>query len=114
MALGHQCKEIREEENISKPKNNPKIKKTSESEIEINFYETERLKQLLSTRLEESGWRRRLRDRVQTMVYNMPFKKLTIEDIVQELVPKASSTISDDIKDELIKEAKKSRKEIIT
>ena len=113
MALGHQCKEIREGEKASYA-NNASKEQMSKCEIEISFYETERLKQLLSTRLEESGWRRRLRDRVQTMVYNMPFKKLTIEDIVQELAPKASSTISDEIKDELIKEMKKSKKKIQT
>ena len=38
----------------------------------------------------------------------MPFKKLTIEDIIQELAPKASSTIPEDIKKELLFEAKKS------
>ena len=109
MALGHQCTEIRDEEKIANPSNNSK-EEVSENDVEISFYEKERLRQLLLIRLEESGWRRRLRDRVQNMVYNMPFKKLTIEDIVQELAPKASSTISDDIKDELINEMRRKKK----
>ena len=112
MALGHQCTEVRDEEKMPKP-TSASIKKVSENDVEISFYEKERLRQLLLIRLEESGWRRRLRDRVQNMVYNMPFKKLTIEDIVQELAPKASSTISDDIKDELITEMKRPKKKMV-
>jgi enhancer of yellow 2 transcription factor len=107
MALGHQCKEVREGESESKTNSKSKDK-ISQFEIDISLYESERLRQLLLNRLEESGWRRRLRDRVQNLVYNMPFKKLTIEDIVQELAPKASSTIPEDIKKELLMEAKKS------
>ena len=109
MALGHQCTEVRDEEKIANSTRDSK-EGVSENDVEISFYEKERLRQLLLIRLEESGWRRRLRDRVQNMVYNMPFKKLTIEDIVQELAPKASSTISDDIKDELITEMKRKKK----
>ena len=112
MALGHQCTEVRDEEKIENASHNLK-EEVSENDVEISFYEKERLRQLLLIRLEESGWRRRLRDRVQNMVYNMPFKKLTIEDIVQELAPKASSTISDDIKDELITQMKRSKKKIV-
>ena len=112
MALGHQCTEVRDEEKIANSPRNLK-EEVSENDVEISFYEKERLRQLLLIRLEESGWRRRLRDRVQNMVYNMPFKKLTIEDIVQELAPKASSTISDDIKDELITQMKRSKKKIV-
>ena len=107
MALGHQCKEVRQGHSESKMDRKSRDK-PSQCEIDISLYETERLRQLLLKRLEESGWRRRLRDRVQNLVYNMPFKKLTIEDIIQELAPKASSTIPEDIKKELLIEAKKS------
>ena len=109
MALGHQCEEVRESKSDLKLNNNS-TDQLSPCEIDISLYETERLRKLLLNRLEESGWRRRLRERVQTLVYNMPFKKLTIEDIVQELAPKASSRISEDIKNELLIEAKKSMK----
>ena len=107
MALGHQCKEVRGGKAESKADRKSKDK-ISQCEVDISLYESERLRQLLLKRLEESGWRRRLRDRVQNLVYNMPFKKLTIEDIVQELAPKASSTIPEDIKKELLIEVKKS------
>ena len=109
MALGHQCEEVRETKSDLKLNNNS-TDQSSLCEVDISLYETERLRKLLLDRLEESGWRRRLRDRVQTLVYNMPFKKLTIEDIVQELAPKASCKISEDIKNELLIEAKKSMK----
>ena len=112
MAFGQQCTEVRDGKKETTSNGTSKAN-ILESEIEISFYEKERLKQLLLVRLEESGWRRRLRDRVQNMVYNMPFKKLSIEDIVQELAPNASFTISDDIKEELIKEMKKSKKKAV-
>ena len=107
MALGKHCKEVREDDDP------PNVEKTPDTaadltKIDFSIYETEQLRQLLRKRLDESGWRRRLRDRVQTLVYNMPFKKLSVEDVVQELAPKASSTISDEIKQELLLVAMKS------
>ena len=71
----------------------------------------EKLKQLLSKRLEESGWRQSMKIQVQNLVNDKGYEKSTIEDIVQELAPKAKSTISEDIKNELMTEAKKSLKE---
>ena len=103
MALGKHCKEVRDDAD-DVPSNFEKTPDTTTdlAKIEFTIYETEQLRQLLRTRLDESGWRRRLRDRVQALVYNMPFKKLSVEDVVQELAPKASSTISDEIKNELL------------
>ena len=109
MALGHQCKEVREGRSSSESNNKSKDI-VSDNDIDITLYETERLRQLLVQRLDETGWRRKLRVRVQNIVNDLPFKKLTIADIVQELAPKASSTISEDIKKELLMEAEKSLK----
>ena len=71
----------------------------------------EKLKQIFSKRLEDSGWRQNMRIQVQNLVNDKGYEKATIEDIVQELAPKAKSTISEDIKNELMLEAKKSLKE---
>ena len=108
MALGKHCKEVRDDDSDPPNVENISYTTTDLTKIEFTIYETEQLRQLLRKRLDESGWRRRLRDRVQALVYNMPFKKLSVEDVVQELAPKASSTISDEIKNELLLVAMKS------
>ena len=108
MALGKHCKEVRDDDDDPPNVENTPDMTADQTKIDFSIYETEQLRQLLRKRLDESGWRRRLRDRVQTMVYNMPFKKLSVEDVVQELAPKASSTISDEIKQELLLVAMKS------
>ena len=108
MALGKHCKEVRDDDDDPPNVENIPDMTADQTKIDFSIYETEQLRQLLRKRLDEFGWRRRLRDRVQTMVYNMPFKKLSVEDVVQELAPKASSTISDEIKNELLLVAMKS------
>ena len=70
-----------------------------------------RLQQILLKRLDETGWLQNMRVEVQNLVNDKGFEKTAIEDIVQELAPKAKSTLSEDIKKELMKEAKTSLKE---
>ena len=70
----------------------------------------EKLKKLLTKHLEETGWRQTMRIQVQNLVNDKGYEKTTVEDIVQELAPKAKSTISEDIKNELMSEAKGSLK----
>ena len=80
----------------------------SQTEIDIT---RERLRQMLTKRLDDTGWRQSMKLQVQDLVNDKGFEKITIEDIVQELAPKANSTVSEDIKKELMCEAKKSLKE---
>ena len=80
------------------------------SQTEVNITR-DRLRQQLMKRLDETGWRHQLRLQVQDLVHQKGVEKATIEDIVQELAPKASSTISEQIKKELIVEAKTSLNE---
>ena len=80
------------------------------SQTEVNITR-DRLRQQLMNRLDETGWRHQLRLQVQDLVHQKGVEKATIEDIVQELAPKASSTISEQIKKELIVEAKTSLNE---
>jgi len=80
------------------------------SQAEINVTR-DRLRQILLKRLDETGWRHQMRLHVQDLVHDKGLEKATIEDIVQELAPKASSTVSEDIKKELLREAKTSLKE---
>ena len=80
------------------------------SETEVNITR-DRLRQQLTKRLDETGWRHQLRLQVQDLVHHKGVEKATIEDIVQELAPKASSTISEQIKKELIVDVKTSLNE---
>ena len=111
MALGHHCKEVREGTNsTSTTKTDKKSKEKSMSRTEMNITR-DRLRQQLMNRLDETGWRHQMRLQVQDLVHEKGIEKSTIEDIVQELAPKASSTISEQIKKELLIEAKNSLKE---
>ena len=80
----------------------------SETEVDVT---KEKLKQLFTKRLEESGWLQNMRLEVQNLVNDKGYEKIKIEEIVQELAPKAKSTVSSEIKTELMTEAKNSLKE---
>ena len=113
MAIGHHMKEVREGNTNSSTTTAVNQKYTSKatmSRTEENITK-DRLRQQLMKRLDETGWRHQMRLQVQDLVHEKGTDKATIEDIVQELAPKASSTISDEIKKELVREAKTSLKE---
>ena len=110
MALGHHCTEVREGSSTSVAQLTKKSKDKNMSQAEINVTR-DRLRQILLKRLDETGWRHQMRLHVQDLVHDKGLEKATIEDIVQELAPKASSTVSEDIKKELLREAKTSLKE---
>ena len=111
MALGLHCKEVREGTNSTSSTTTHKAsKEKTMSRTEVNITR-DRLRQQLMKRLDETGWRHQMRLQVQDLVHAKGVEKATIEDIVQELAPKASSTISEQIKKELIVEAKTSLKE---
>ena len=110
MALGHHCTEVREGSSTSAAQLTKKSKDKNMSQAEINVTR-DRLRQILLKRLDETGWRHQMRLHVQDLVHDKGLEKATIEDIVQELAPKASSTVSEDIKKELLREAKNSLKE---
>ena len=113
MAIGHHMKEVREgnsNPNTAISANEKHNNKEKMSRTEMNITK-ELLRQQLMKRLDETGWRHQMRLKVQDLVHEKGTDKATIEDIVQELAPKASSTISEEIKRELIIEAKTSLKE---
>ena len=114
MAIGHHMKEIREGNSTSSANATNERNKnkaiTTMSRTDMNITK-DRLRQQLTKKLDETGWRHQMRLQVQDLVHEKGTEKATIEDIVQELAPKASSTISDEIKKELIREAKTSLKE---
>ena len=113
MAIGHHMKEVRagnSNPNTAISANENHTNKVKMSRTEMNITK-ERLRQQLMKRLDETGWRHQMRLQVQDLVHEKGTDKATIEDIVQELAPKANSTISEEIKRELIIEAKTSLNE---
>ena len=71
----------------------------------------EKLRGQLTKRLNETGWNQEMTIQVQNLVNEKGADKISIEDIVQEIAPKAKSALREDIKKELMIEAKKSLKE---
>ena len=80
--------------------------KMSESQAEviitrklIESGERDRLKDTLFERLEDTGWRKTMRELVQKYAHQHGnLENITTEDVVQELAPNATSLISEDIK----------------
>ena len=69
------------------------------------------LKDNLIKHLNEIGWQQEMRFQVQNLVNEKGPDKISIEDIVQEIAPKAKSSLQENVKKELMIEAKKSLEE---
>ena len=80
----------------------------SDAEVDIA---KDKLRKLLVKRLDETGLRQTIKLQVHDLVHDKGMEKINIEDIVQGLVPKASSMISEEVKNDLMNEAKQSLKE---
>ena len=79
-----------------------------ETELDVK---KQNLKDDLINRLMKAGWEQEMRVQVQNLVNEKGSDKISIEDIVQEIAPKAKSSLPENIKKELMLEAKKSLKE---
>ena len=79
-----------------------------ETELDVK---KQKLKDHLIKCLTKAGWEQEMRVQVQNLVNEKGSDKISIEDIVQEIAPKAKSSLQEDIKKELMIEAKKSLKE---
>ena len=80
------------------------------SETEIDLIK-QKLKGQLLKHLNDSGWNQEMKIQVQNLVNEKGADKISIEDIVQEIAPAAKSSLQENIKKELMIEAKKSLKE---
>ena len=63
--------------------------------------ERERLRELLLKSLEDTGWRDDVKKKVKKYTEKHGIENVELEDIVQEIAPKASSLVSDDVKYDL-------------
>jgi len=68
--------------------------------------EKERLKELLRSRLIECGWRDDLKSFCKTVIKNKGLEKITVNELVQEVIPRGRATVPESIKAELLQQIK--------
>ena len=61
----------------------------------------------LIAKLEESGWRDQVKMTCKEVVKERGLDKITVEDLVQEVAPKGSQMVPDEIRKELLRDIKK-------
>ncbi|XP_046853126.1 transcription and mRNA export factor ENY2-2-like [Xenia sp. Carnegie-2017] len=77
------------------------MKNAINSKLDENF-ERERLMELLRTRLKECGWREKLAQECKDIIKEKGLDKVTVDDLVNEVTPKARETVPDEVKRELL------------
>jgi len=65
--------------------------------------EKERLKQLLTNRLVECGWKDEMKQYCKEVIRNKGSDKFTLDELVADITPKGRSTVPDNVKAELLK-----------
>merc|ERR1712002_540715 len=82
-----------------------KHKKISEKEAEddltqqlVESGKREELKLMLVERLEESGWKDQVKTACRDVVKEKGVDRITVEELVQEVAPRGSQLVPDDIK----------------
>lgn len=61
----------------------------------------------LVRRLEESGWKDQVKAVCKEVVKERGLDRITVEELVQEVAPRGSQMVPDDIRKELLKDIKK-------
>lgn len=64
--------------------------------------ESERLKEILRTRLIECGWRDQLKAHCKEIVKRKGLEQVTVEDLVAETTPTGRALVPDEVKKELL------------
>jgi enhancer of yellow 2 transcription factor len=72
----------------------------------IESGEKERLMELLRSRLVECGWRDEVKAYTKDLIKNRGIQKLTVEQLVAEVTPRARATVPEKVKTELIQNIK--------
>jgi len=89
-------------------------KKMSEREAEQNLTAKleesgyrEELKKKLIVKLEESGWKDQVKMTCKDVVKEKGLDKITVEDLVQDVAPKGSQMVPEEIRKDLLRDIKK-------
>ena len=69
--------------------------------------ERERLRAMLMKRMDETDWRQEVIKKVQKQQERRGIENVQLEEIVQDIAPKASSLVSDEVKYDLKRQIQK-------
>eukprot|EP00469_Lotharella_globosa_P004636 CAMPEP_0167803086 /NCGR_PEP_ID=MMETSP0111_2-20121227/19564_1 /TAXON_ID=91324 /ORGANISM="Lotharella globosa, Strain CCCM811" /LENGTH=99 /DNA_ID=CAMNT_0007699363 /DNA_START=14 /DNA_END=310 /DNA_ORIENTATION=+ len=69
--------------------------------------EKEKLIDLLRKRLIESGWRDQLKKHCQEIIKAKGTEKITIEDLVKDIMPRGKATVPEKVKEEIMEKLAK-------
>ena len=69
--------------------------------------ERERLRAMLMKRMDETDWRQEVVKKVQKQQERRGIENIQLEEIVQDIAPKASSLVSDEVKYDLKRQIQK-------
>jgi len=83
-------------------RNSESLMRASINQKLVETGESERLKEILRTRLIECGWRDELKAYCKEIVKRKGLEHVTVEDLVAETTPKGRSMVPDDVKRELL------------
>merc|ERR1711892_1510367 len=67
----------------------------------------EQLKEKLVERLEESGWKDQVKMACRDVVKAKGLDRITVEDLVQEIAPRGSQMVPEEVRKELLRDVKK-------
>ena len=81
--------------------------RTAIEEKLVESGEKEKLIRLLRKRLIESGWRDQLKKQCQEIIKNKGTEKITIEDLVKEVMPRGKATVPEKVKEEIMEKLQK-------
>ena len=69
--------------------------------------EREKLRKFLLERIDDTGWREEVKAKVKKYADKRGIENVQLEDIVQEIAPKASTLVSDEVKYDLKRQIQK-------
>ncbi|CAB4000805.1 transcription and mRNA export factor ENY2 [Paramuricea clavata] len=86
---------------LDRKQRDSEMKNAINNKLNENF-ERERLMELLRTRLKECGWRDKLTQECKDIIREKGLDKVTVDDLVTEITPKAREMVPDEVKRELL------------
>eukprot|EP00090_Calanus_glacialis_P009028 TRINITY_DN17363_c0_g1_i2.p2 TRINITY_DN17363_c0_g1~~TRINITY_DN17363_c0_g1_i2.p2 ORF type:complete len:103 (-),score=53.95 TRINITY_DN17363_c0_g1_i2:69-377(-) len=67
----------------------------------------EELKEKLMERLEESGWKDQVKMACRDVVKERGLDRITVEDLVQDIAPRGSQMVPEEVRKELLRDIKR-------
>ncbi|CAI5737610.1 unnamed protein product [Hyaloperonospora brassicae] len=80
--------------------------KTYLSERLVQSGEKERLKELLRLQLVECGWHEDMKQFCKAVIRNRGIECVTVEDLIEEIVPRARAAVPEEVKSETLEKIK--------